>query len=284
MLFTPLVWEPVENLTTSNTPYTYLIGWSWLDAWYYGRRTAKDCHPDEFWVTYFTSSDYVAEFIQQHGNPDIIRIHKTFLDSDYLVRVNKCREQEKRFLRNVDAVIDSRWLNRDYGDRDTTGMTTAKHIVTGEIVLMAVKELHRNEHYVGVNGGITHRTSNCKHCGKSIGINNINLHQNTCKSNPNRIPGPLTGRKLTSKLKICKYCGRTGAKHGISRHENVCVHNPNRIPHTSTGQTYEINSATCQYCGKEGSRSGITRHEVSCPSNPQRKTRKNKPRVSPVNS
>lgn len=39
------------------TPYTYLIGWSKHNIWYYGKRTAKNCHPNDFWVTYFTSSN-----------------------------------------------------------------------------------------------------------------------------------------------------------------------------------------------------------------------------------
>lgn len=32
------------------TPYTYLIGWSKQNKFYYGRRTAKNCHPKEFWI------------------------------------------------------------------------------------------------------------------------------------------------------------------------------------------------------------------------------------------
>ena len=39
------------------TPYTYLIGWSKLDKWYYGCRYGINCHPDDFWKTYFTSSN-----------------------------------------------------------------------------------------------------------------------------------------------------------------------------------------------------------------------------------
>ena len=61
-----------------NNPYTYLIGWSQLNKFYYGVRYAKDCHPDDLWVKYYTSSKYVAECREEHGEPDIIQIRKTF--------------------------------------------------------------------------------------------------------------------------------------------------------------------------------------------------------------
>lgn len=253
-------------LFTKHTPYTYIIGWSKLDTWYYGRRTAKGCHPDDFWVKYFTSSVFVDEFRKLHGEPDIRKIHKTFSSSD----VHLCVEQEKQFLRNVNAVSDSRWLNRDYGDRDTTGMAAVRNVITGEFTLIPVDELSTSSQFVGANHGITHKTTSCKFCDRLFGINNIKIHEETCRDNPNRIPGRLAGRKLQSKSKACKFCGRIGAKHGISRHENVCAHNPNRIEHTSTGMTYELVTICCSYCDKVGNKSAITRHERCCDLNPNK--------------
>jgi hypothetical protein len=49
----------IYHTCEDRTPYTYLIGWSHLNKWYYGRRTAKGCHPSELWVKYFTSSKSV---------------------------------------------------------------------------------------------------------------------------------------------------------------------------------------------------------------------------------
>src|ERR1017187_8980590 len=60
-------------------PYTYLIGWSLQNKWYYGCRYADNCNPSDFWVTYFTSSIYVKQMMENYGNPDIIKIRKTFL-------------------------------------------------------------------------------------------------------------------------------------------------------------------------------------------------------------
>jgi hypothetical protein len=59
-------------------PYTYLIGWSKHSVFYYGVRYAKKCHPDDLWVTYFTSSKSVKTFRKEYGEPDIVEVRRTF--------------------------------------------------------------------------------------------------------------------------------------------------------------------------------------------------------------
>lgn len=115
------------------TPYTYFIRWDELDLNYYGRRTAKGCQPEEFFITYFTSSIYVADIIAEYGMPNIIKIHKIFSDID------SCKIQEERFLTKVNASRSLSWLNQTNGDKkfDTTGIrppiyddTNCKRILT----------------------------------------------------------------------------------------------------------------------------------------------------------
>ncbi len=89
-----------------NTPYTYLIGWSKLGIWYYGCRYAKGCHPNEFWISYHTSSKYVREFRKEHGEPDVVQVRKTF-DAGM-----KARHWEERVLRRMNCVKSESWLNR----------------------------------------------------------------------------------------------------------------------------------------------------------------------------
>lgn len=60
------------------TSYTYLIGWSTLNVWYYGSKYGKNSHHTTFWKTYFTSSKFVKQFRKEHGEPDIIQIRKIF--------------------------------------------------------------------------------------------------------------------------------------------------------------------------------------------------------------
>ena len=87
-------------------PYTYLIGWKHLDRWYYGVRFAKNCSPEDFWKSYKTSSKIVKKFINEHGEPDVRVIRKTFISVDSAVR------HEDKVLRRIKAVTDIRWLNQ----------------------------------------------------------------------------------------------------------------------------------------------------------------------------
>lgn len=54
-------------------PYFYIIGWRKLNKWYAGIRFAKGCNPGDLWVSYFTSSNRVKAFREQHGDPDYKR-------------------------------------------------------------------------------------------------------------------------------------------------------------------------------------------------------------------
>jgi hypothetical protein len=90
----------------NNIPYTYLIGWTKLNVWYYGVRYAKDCHPSDLWVSYKTSSNYVKNVVRQHGDPDIVQVRKLFTD------VNKARLWEETVLRRMNVINDDKWLNK----------------------------------------------------------------------------------------------------------------------------------------------------------------------------
>lgn len=94
-------------------PYTYLIGWSILDKWYYGVRFATKhsvlyetgCHPDDLWVTYFTSCNRVHHMREKYGEPDIVQVRKTFECP------TKAQQWEIETLRRLQVISDHRWLN-----------------------------------------------------------------------------------------------------------------------------------------------------------------------------
>ena len=88
------------------TPYTYLIGWPELGRWYYGVRYAKNCHPDDLWNPYKTSSNSVNEFIINYGPPAIKIIRKVFQS------VDKARLWETKVLRRMQVVESDSWLNK----------------------------------------------------------------------------------------------------------------------------------------------------------------------------
>jgi hypothetical protein len=93
----------------SGTPYTYYISWSALDLHYYGVRFANHCHPNDFWKKYFTSSDKVKSIRKQYGDPDIIKIRRTFNS------VDQARLWESRVLKKLKVLKDNRWLNANVG-------------------------------------------------------------------------------------------------------------------------------------------------------------------------
>ena len=85
--------------------YTYLIGLSKLNKWYYGVRYAEGCDPSEIWKSYFTSSKYVKQFRKDNGEPDVIEIRKAFNDRKY------AQYYEKRILQLLKVIGNSKWLN-----------------------------------------------------------------------------------------------------------------------------------------------------------------------------
>lgn len=91
---------------TTYTPFTYLIGWSWIDTWYYGARYAKNCHPDDLWTSYFTSSVYVTIQRWFYGEPDVIEVRKTFQTE------KETRKWETRVLKRMRVVKSDQWLNK----------------------------------------------------------------------------------------------------------------------------------------------------------------------------
>jgi hypothetical protein len=88
-----------------HTPYTYLIGWPNLDKWYYGVRYAKNCSPNDLWVLYKTSSKLVKKFVDQHGEPTVIKVRKTFTS------IVDAQNWESRVLKRLQVTKSTRWIN-----------------------------------------------------------------------------------------------------------------------------------------------------------------------------
>jgi hypothetical protein len=85
--------------------YTYLIGWSSLDKYYYGVRFSKYSFVGDIWKTYFTSSKIVTKFREEHGEPDIIQVRKIFNNK------RKAILWESSVLRRLNVRNNERWLN-----------------------------------------------------------------------------------------------------------------------------------------------------------------------------
>lgn len=101
-------------------PYTYLIGWSYLNRWYYGVRYHPKCSPKDLWKEYFTSSEYVQMMRDVFGEPDIIEIRQTF----------KCPREaarwETRVISRMKMFYKPEWLNRSHPVRAGVSVETIK--------------------------------------------------------------------------------------------------------------------------------------------------------------
>ena len=76
------------------TPYTYRVYCKSENKFYYGVRFAKNCHPSDLFVKYFTSSKGVKLLIEKYGINDFdIEIRKIFNNKESAIlwerRVNK---------------------------------------------------------------------------------------------------------------------------------------------------------------------------------------------------
>lgn len=91
----------------SRNCYTYLIGWSNLNTWYYGVRYARGCSPSDLWTTYFTSSTFVKNQRKLYGEPDVISVRKQFGEDSYNAKL-----WEDRVLARLGVIKDCKWLNQ----------------------------------------------------------------------------------------------------------------------------------------------------------------------------
>lgn len=106
----------LTKLKIASTPYTYVLEWTKLGKRYIGARWAAGCHPSDLWNSYFTSSEYVAEFVKEHGAPDVILIDQTFDNA------TDAMSREGALLKLYGAVKSEAFLNKnafgffDYSD------------------------------------------------------------------------------------------------------------------------------------------------------------------------
>lgn len=117
--------------------YTYLIGWSAHNRYYYGCRYSKRADPKQLWTTYFTSSKAVKQMRQVYGEPDVVQVRKTFASK------HECLVWEHKVLRRLKAATSTKWLNLTNGSlfANTKHKIVVKDAKTG-ITVGAVDEDH----------------------------------------------------------------------------------------------------------------------------------------------
>lgn len=109
------------------------------DTHYYGSKYGRGAHPNTLWVGYHTSSEYVANFRKQYGEPDVRKIKKKFHGLPH------CKETgdivtayESQVLTRMNAAARPDYLNESNGcgKFNTAGMVPVKDS-EGNIMLVS---------------------------------------------------------------------------------------------------------------------------------------------------
>lgn len=117
----------MEKATIKHIPYTYRIGWTSLNLYYYGVRFSANCHPNDLWKKYFTSSDLVHNTRKSHGEPDIIEVRKTFTTADRAIL------WEHKVLKRLRVHNNSQWLNINYGTATKPRQHSQSYLIVNPI-------------------------------------------------------------------------------------------------------------------------------------------------------
>ena len=103
-------------------PYTYLIGWSKFDLWYYGSQYGKHANPINLWKTYFTSSKEIKKLIKQYGKESFhVEVRKVFTTA----KVAKL--WENKVLQKLKVLKREDWLNANIGGHWEKGHNGKTH-------------------------------------------------------------------------------------------------------------------------------------------------------------
>lgn len=144
-------------------PYTYLIGWSKMNKWYYGVEYAnktKIANPSNLWTTYFTSSKNVAWMREFYGEPDVVQVRKVFSNK------KDALEYERKFLKKINVRKLENFLNISNGAKDfggcqnkcrkpgLTGTLTVLDIRTNKCKRVTKEEYWSNTFYVHPQKGV----------------------------------------------------------------------------------------------------------------------------------
>jgi hypothetical protein len=168
-------------------PYTYLVGWSSLNKWYYGVRYRMGCSPDDLWHPYKTSSKYVHEFVRKYGDPDIIQVRKTFACK------NKAHAYEQKVLTRLNILENDKWLNCGIGGTHNNPGNRTPRTINQKAAASKALSITMSKRSEGTFTGRKHkpetilllrnRNDICPHCGYE-GRGNVmkRWHFNNCKS------------------------------------------------------------------------------------------------------
>lgn len=94
-------------------PYTYCLTHNPSGRRYYGSRYAKNCKPEDLWISYFTSSTIIKKLIETDGKSAFsFEIRKVF-DTKVAALT-----WEQKVLCRLKVTKNEKWINESYFSKD----------------------------------------------------------------------------------------------------------------------------------------------------------------------
>lgn len=187
-------------------PYTYLIGWSAYNKYYYGVRYSKKSNPSDLWVKYFTSSSYVKEFRKKYGEPDIIQVRKTF-DNETSARL-----WEMKVLQKMDVLNREDFLN----EAISLAMSTKAASKAGKI--SAKRRTKEQKLEFGKKAGKARAESMTPEQRRECGVRGMESRWGAMTPEERSLYTSKRMEKIP--FETCIYCERTLRKNQITRFHN----------------------------------------------------------------
>jgi hypothetical protein len=250
------------------TPFTYLIGWSSLDRWYYGVHWRKKCNPTDLWTKYFTSSKIVKAFRKKYGEPDVIQVRKVFETSA------DARCHEMVVLRRIKVVDNPRWLNStDHRQHSLPIMIRLNNHIRNRFKGKTYEEIYGEEKARELKEsrsqtnkwrkGKTFEEMYGEERAKELKENLSERTRGNTWANNSKGWSWAKGKSLT-----CPRCNKTGSHANMKRwHFNNCgKERPKPKNFEQFMKCHEIihQKVQCDLCDRMISRNGMTMHRKKC--------------------
>jgi len=193
-------------------PYTYLIGWTKQDKWYYGVRYANRVSPEfDLWKEYFTSSNYVTEFRKMHGEPDVVTIDKIFDDVDSAVAY------ETQYLVENEVLGNTKWLNKN-----AAGAVFIDDEVRTKMKQSALRRVNEGTHHYLGSENNKKRVANGTHNFLGKGEEQRSRQLERVKNGTHHLLGGelirksvLDGTHNSQRQYACPHCNKEGKGNGM---------------------------------------------------------------------
>jgi hypothetical protein len=274
-------------------PYTYKVTHILTGQWYYGVRYANNCHPDDLWVNYFTSSSYIRDLINVDGKDAFkAEVRRTFKTKQDAIK------WELKVLKKV-----FKWLNcLNHGAfpaisqeaRSHGNITKAKIQEDGlTIFQQAGKKWKERQHEIDSITGLTRKELRKQRFNASLDKNGSRKKMSEITSkrmsqnNPSKNPETAAKISETLKRKIASgeitttrgqkfqsisdmLLGNEFTKNTIWVNDGICDRrlkqgesipegfNLGRLNVKNKGHKYQI--LTCPYCTHEGGGGNMKRY------------------------